>query len=91
MRDLFPTRILLRVTEPEHVALTLGQGARDRGATADLIDDATPGVAYIGHDGVPEAARVRFTHITDDDITTLAQQYAPRTVPALPGAITAVA
>jgi len=90
MRDLFPTRILLRVTEPEHVALTLGQGARDRGATADLIDDATPGVAYIGQDGVPEAARVRFTHVTDDDITALVQQYTPRAVPVLPGAITAV-
>ncbi|GAA2721520.1 FtsK/SpoIIIE domain-containing protein [Cellulomonas aerilata] len=90
MRDLFPTRILLRVTEPEHVALTLGQGARDRGATADLIDDATPGVAYIGQDGVPEAARVRFTHVTDDDITALVQQYAPRAAPMLPGAIPAV-
>ena len=33
---------------------------------ADLIDDATPGVAYVGQDGVPEAARVRFTHVTDD-------------------------
>ena len=71
--------VLRRVTEPEHVALTLGQGARDRGATADLIDDATPGVAYIGQDGVPEAARVRFTHVTDDDITALAEQYAART------------
>ncbi|WP_246131246.1 FtsK/SpoIIIE domain-containing protein [Cellulomonas aerilata] len=90
MRDLFPTRILLRVTEPEHVALTLGQGARDRGATADLIDDATPGVAYIGQDGVPEAARVRFTHVTDDDITTLVQRYAPRAAALLPGAIAAV-
>ena len=91
MRDLFPTRILLRVTEPEHVALTLGQAARDRGATADLIDQATPGVAYIGQDGVPEAVRVRFTHVTDDDITALAQRYAPRAVPALSGGITAVA
>jgi DNA segregation ATPase FtsK/SpoIIIE, S-DNA-T family len=91
MRDLFPTRILLRVTEPEHVALTLGQGARDRGATADLIADTTPGVAYIGQDGAPEAARVRFTHVTDTDITTLADRYAPRPVAILPVAIAAVA
>ena len=90
MRDLFPTRILLRVTEPEHVALTLGQGARDRGATADLIDDATPGVAYVGQDGVPEAARVRFTHATDDDITALVQHYTPRAVPMLPGGLAVV-
>ncbi|WP_298455299.1 FtsK/SpoIIIE domain-containing protein [uncultured Cellulomonas sp.] len=84
MRDLFPTRILLRVTEPEHVALALGQGARDRGARADLIDEATPGVAYVGQDGAPEAARVRFTHVTDADIAALAQAYAPRSMTALP-------
>jgi DNA segregation ATPase FtsK/SpoIIIE, S-DNA-T family len=78
MRDLFPTRILLRVTEPEHVALTLGQGARDRGARADLINEATPGVAYIGQDGVAEAVRVRFTHVTDAHIADLTRRYAPR-------------
>jgi DNA segregation ATPase FtsK/SpoIIIE, S-DNA-T family len=78
MRDLFPTRILLRVTEPEHVALTLGQGARDRGARADLIDEATPGVAYIGQDGIAEPIRVRFTHVTDRHIADLTQRYQPR-------------
>jgi len=84
MRDLFPTRILLRVTEPEHVALTLGQGARDRGARADLIDEATPGVAYIGQDGVAEPVRVRFTHVTDDHISRLCQRYAPQPLVAVP-------
>jgi S-DNA-T family DNA segregation ATPase FtsK/SpoIIIE len=78
MRDLFPTRILLRVTEPEHVALTLGQGARDRGARADLIDEATPGVAFIAQDGIGEPVRVRFTHVTDHHIAVLTQAYAPR-------------
>ena len=78
MRDLFPTRILLRVTEPEHVALTLGQGARDRGARADLIDEATPGVAYIGQDGMSEPVRVRFTHITDHHIADLTRRYTTR-------------
>ncbi|NMM25134.1 MAG: cell division protein FtsK [Phycicoccus sp.] len=83
MRDLFPTRILLRVTEPEHVALTLGQGARDRGARADLIDEATPGVAYIGQDGMAEPVRVRFTHVTDHHITALTQRFAPRPLVAV--------
>jgi len=83
MRDLFPTRILLRVTEPEHVALTLGQGARDRGARADLIDEATPGVAYIGQDGMAEPVRVRFTHVTDHHIAVLTQAYAPRPLHAV--------
>jgi S-DNA-T family DNA segregation ATPase FtsK/SpoIIIE len=86
MRDLFPTRILLRVTEPEHVALTLGQGARDRGARADLIDEATPGVAYIGQDGMAEPVRVRFTHVTDTHITDLTDRYTPRPTIALAGA-----
>jgi S-DNA-T family DNA segregation ATPase FtsK/SpoIIIE len=85
MRDLFPTRILLRVTEPEHVALTLGQGARDRGARADLIDETTPGVAYVGQDGMAEAVRVRFTHVTDHHIAVLAQSYAPRPLPPVVG------
>jgi len=81
MRDLFPTRILLRVTEPEHVGLTLGQGARERGARADQIHEATPGVAYIGQDGLAEAVRVRFTHITDHHITTLVRDYTPHPAP----------
>jgi len=77
MRDLFPTRILLRVTEPEHVSLTLGQGARERGARADQIHETTPGVAYIGQDGLAEAVRVRFTHITDHHIHSLVRDYTP--------------
>ena len=85
MRDLFPTRILLRVTEPEHVELTLGQGARDRGARADVIDEATPGVAYIGQDGVAEPIRVRFSHVTDTHITDLTHRYSPRPTIALAG------
>jgi len=91
MRDLFPTRILLRVTEPEHVALSLGQGARDRGARADLIDEATPGVAYIGQDGMAEPVRVRFTHVTDHHIAVLTQAYAPRPLHAVPGPVQDVA
>jgi S-DNA-T family DNA segregation ATPase FtsK/SpoIIIE len=91
MRDLFPTRILLRVTEPEHVGLTLGPGARDRGARADLIDEATPGVAYIGLDGMVEPVRVRFSHVTDQHIAALTQAYAPRPLIAVPGPVQDVA
>ena len=91
MRDLFPTRILLRVTEPAHVALTLGQGDRDRGARADLIDEATPGVAYIGQDGTTEPVRVRFTHVTDQHIAALTHQYTPRPLIAVPGPVQDVA
>ncbi len=37
IRNLFPDRIAMRLDEPEQVDMVLGDGARDRGATADLI------------------------------------------------------
>jgi DNA segregation ATPase FtsK/SpoIIIE, S-DNA-T family len=77
-RDLFPTRIALRVSEPEHVGLVLGQGARDRGARCDRIPESLPGIGYVGVDGRAEPVRVRFGHVTDDHITQLVRDYAPR-------------
>ena len=50
IRNLFPDRIAMRLDETEQVDMVLGDGARDRGATADLIstDPATgAGVAYV--------------------------------------------
>lgn len=79
-RDLFPVRILLRVTEPDHVALVLGPGARDRGARADKIPFSLPGVGFVQVDGVPEPVRVRFAHVTDDHIRAVV---AARRPPAL--------
>lgn len=66
LRDLFPTRICLRVNEAEHVTLALGARARDRGALADKIADTLPGVGYVMIDGIAEPMRVRFAHITDE-------------------------
>ncbi len=77
VRDLFPTRIALRLSEPEHVGLVLGQGARDRGARCDQIPESLPGVGYVGLDGRSEVLRVRFGHVTDDDIAHLVTQYSP--------------
>ena len=77
VRDLFPTRIALRLSEPEHVGLVLGQGARERGARCDQIPETLPGVGYVGVDGRAEPVRIRFGHITDDDIAHLVHQYAP--------------
>jgi S-DNA-T family DNA segregation ATPase FtsK/SpoIIIE len=68
MRDLFPTRIALRLNEPEQVNLTIGAGARQRGALADQIPDSLPGVGYVVVDGIAEPLRVRFSNVTDDDI-----------------------
>jgi DNA segregation ATPase FtsK/SpoIIIE, S-DNA-T family len=82
-RDLFPTRIALRVTEPEQVDMVLGDGTRKRGARCDQIPEALPGVGYVSLDGTAEPVRVRFAHISDNDIAVLAQQYpAPAHDPA---------
>jgi S-DNA-T family DNA segregation ATPase FtsK/SpoIIIE len=78
VRDLFPTRIALRLTEADQVALVLGQGARDRGARCDQIPEDMPGVGYVGLDGRPEPVRVRFAHITDDHIAALCHEHAPQ-------------
>jgi len=71
MRDLFPTRIALRLNEAEQVNLVLGPGARNRGAHADLIPDSLPGVGYVTVDGIAEPVRVRFSNVTDQQITQL--------------------
>ncbi len=77
MRDLFPTRIALRTAEAEQADLILGAGSRNRGAFTDRISAATPGVGYVNLDGTPEPVRVRFTHITDTDITALVDRFTP--------------
>ena len=77
VRDLFPTRVALRLSEAEQVGLVLGSGARDRGALCDRIPESLPGIGYVGIDGIAEPVRVRFSHITDHDIEQLVAAYAP--------------
>ena len=77
MRDLFPTRIALSLSESEQVGLVLGSGARDRGARCDQIPESLPGVGYVGIDGISEPVRVRFSHITDPHINQLVADFAP--------------
>ncbi|MGX7676792.1 FtsK/SpoIIIE domain-containing protein [Plantactinospora sp. DSM 117369] len=74
-RDLFPTRIGLRLTEPEQCDLVLGDGARDRGALCDQIPETAAGVGYVALDGVREPVRVRFSYLTDTDIRDLGRTY----------------
>ncbi|TDC30574.1 FtsK/SpoIIIE domain-containing protein [Micromonospora sp. KC213] len=75
VRDLFPTRIALGLTERGHVDLLLGDGARDRGALADQIPLSGKGVAYVLLDGQPEPARVRFSFVSDDVIREMAATF----------------
>ena len=76
IRNLFPDRIAMRLDEPEQVDMVLGDGARDRGATSDLIstDPATgAGVAFVRLEADPDPVRVRAAWVSDEDIRTMAE------------------
>jgi S-DNA-T family DNA segregation ATPase FtsK/SpoIIIE len=74
-RNLFPTKVALRLDEKTQVDMVLGDGARDAGAYCDRIPEATPGVGYVKVDGVREPIRVRAAYVSDDDIDLTADQY----------------
>lgn len=74
-RDLYPTRVALRVAEDSHTDLILGDGAKERGAVCHLIRESTPGVDFLRLDGAAEPVRVRFGHVTDDDIAAIAARW----------------
>ncbi len=89
IRNLFPDRIAMRLDEPEQVDMVAGDGARDRGALADLIspDPATgAGVAYVRLEGDPDPIRVRAAWVSDDDIRAM----VAAVVPARPELVQAV-
>ena len=78
IRNLFPDRIAMRLDEAEQVDMVLGDGARDRGATADLIatNPATgAGVAFVRLETDPDPIRVRAGWVTDTDIHDMAAAY----------------
>jgi S-DNA-T family DNA segregation ATPase FtsK/SpoIIIE len=75
IRNLFPDRIAMRLDEPEQVDMVLGDGARDRGATADLISsdpDTGAGIAFVRLEADPDPVRVRAAWVSDDDIRAMA-------------------
>jgi DNA segregation ATPase FtsK/SpoIIIE, S-DNA-T family len=74
-RDLFTTRIALRLSEPEQVDMVLGDTARERGARCHDIPLATPGVGYVIREDHPAPVRARFTWVTDDDIRAMTTQH----------------
>jgi S-DNA-T family DNA segregation ATPase FtsK/SpoIIIE len=82
LRDLFLSRIVLRVTAASHVDMVLGDAMRAKGAFADQIPDAQKGVAYVLLDGSPDPVKVRFSYFDDTAIRAMAQTYpAPREIP----------
>ncbi|MBX6769937.1 MAG: cell division protein FtsK, partial [Actinomadura rubrobrunea] len=71
LRNLFPTRIALRLDEDEQVDMVLGDGSRDRGAYADQISpvpEIGAGVAFVRLETSPDPVRVRAAYVSDDDI-----------------------
>jgi S-DNA-T family DNA segregation ATPase FtsK/SpoIIIE len=70
-RHLFPVKIAMRLDEPEQVDMVLGDGVRQRGATAHEISEDTPGVAWAKIDGCREPQRARAFHTTDLDLDDL--------------------
>ncbi|MBA0124239.1 cell division protein FtsK [Haloechinothrix sp. YIM 98757] len=76
-RDLFPTRIALRLVEAGQVDLVLGDGAHARGARCEAIATTTPGVGYVTEDGAAAITRVRAAYLTDEDIRRIAATYRP--------------
>ena len=74
LRNLFSTRIALRLDESDQVDMVLGDGARDRGALADQISPdpwTGAGVGYVRLEASPDPVRVRAAYVTDDDINAM--------------------
>ena len=94
IRNLFPDRIAMRLDEPEQADMVLGDGSRDRGATADLIsaDPATgAGIAYVRLETNPDPVRVRSAWVSDADIAAMSRRAAtvPEAVAPVPAVVAA--
>lgn len=76
IRNMFPTRIALRLSEPVEVGMVLGEGARAKGARADRIGRDLPGVGYVRTED-DMIRRFRAPFVTDNDIAALVEEYAP--------------
>jgi S-DNA-T family DNA segregation ATPase FtsK/SpoIIIE len=91
-RNLFPTRVALRLGEAVETDMILGEGARARGAAPHLINPATPGLGFIRHEVHPDPIRVRAAYVTDDQIRAMAISHAAGSrrpqLAALPSRIT---
>lgn len=77
LRQLFPVRVGLRMTEATQTAMILSGAAHQNGARCEDIPATTPGVGYVLTEGSNRIARVRAFHVTDSDITWLASHFRP--------------
>jgi DNA segregation ATPase FtsK/SpoIIIE, S-DNA-T family len=75
-RHLFPTKIAMRLDEPQQVDMVLGNGVRERGAAAHEISEDTPGVAWAKIDGRRDPDLARAFYSTDADLDELCDYIA---------------
>jgi DNA segregation ATPase FtsK/SpoIIIE, S-DNA-T family len=64
--------------------MVLGDGARDRGATADLVSSDTAtgaGVAFVRLEADPDPVRVRAAWVADEDIRAMADHCTDAAAP----------
>ena len=83
-RNLFTTRIAMRLDEAVQVDMVLGDGVRARGGNAHEIPEATPGVAWVKEDGKRDPVRARAFHVTDTNIIELRHYVARSSATVLP-------
>lgn len=76
-RDLFPTRVGLRLLEDVQVDMVLGRTARQHGAECDQIPASLPGVGYVILEGHREPVRFRAGFVSDDDLAATVRDFAP--------------
>lgn len=79
LRDLYPQRVQHRSLEPRHADMTLGPGARERGAETEVL--RLPGMFFCTIDGEIELTMGRSFHIRNEHIRHLVQNYAPAKSP----------
>jgi S-DNA-T family DNA segregation ATPase FtsK/SpoIIIE len=91
IRDLFPVRVALRLTEAEQSRIVLGAGAHERGAACERIPVGMPGVGYVIIDGLPAPVRVRASWVSDDDIAAMAERYPARRGDVIEASVTSLA
>jgi S-DNA-T family DNA segregation ATPase FtsK/SpoIIIE len=77
LRQLFPVRVGLRMTEATQTAMILSTAAHQHGARCEDIPDTTHGVGYVLTEGNTTVSRVRAFHVTDTDIAWLGAHFAP--------------
>jgi S-DNA-T family DNA segregation ATPase FtsK/SpoIIIE len=79
LRAFFSDSIGLRVSQANHPDLIFGKGAREAGATLDLISADMPGAGFeIREDGV---MMVRSFHVTKELIAAVVDEYGPHEIP----------